>query len=322
MTKYYINFLFIILSFSNGYSQNDISSAKINEIINNVSERSYLTTNLFSFAEYKGFSKLESLEKDYPLRNPPTLAEWRVAPTLFWVLGKGERIGIQLNWSITGRMINSLLGEKRTPFRSFPVFSPSYNPKIKIFLKYKVTEKLKILFFNTLTISHYSTGQENSYYNLQDSTINLESGNFSTDYIEIAQYWAQFNDNLNYNLIGSLRYEHHINGPDRENDMDNDIYFYRLILENDVVFYPKKGSKYLLNIYASRNWGIQEYKPSSEFRLLVGIKPTWMKRTPLMLTTSWHLGRDHYNIRHVFSRNSLSIGVIADGLDSILFGTK
>ena len=72
--------------------------------------------------------------------------------------------------------------------RSVPVKTPSYMPRVTVYkffhLKQSLIEK-SVVSYASLTISHHSNGEAGPFRN-SDGTINHESGNFSTNFVEPA----------------------------------------------------------------------------------------------------------------------------------------
>ena len=76
---------------------------------------------------------------------------------------------------------------------SFPVKTPSYRPQVTMYYKLYKEKKNTTVFFR---LAHYSNGQNGNFYS-EDGSINIESGDFSTNYIELALIRTFFNKNLN-----------------------------------------------------------------------------------------------------------------------------
>jgi hypothetical protein len=66
---------------------------------------------------------------------------------------------------------------------SYPVRTPSYIPQLSVYYLARKKEDLNYLVLFG-KIAHHSNGQDGNFYN-EDSTINLQTGNFSTNYFEI-----------------------------------------------------------------------------------------------------------------------------------------
>ncbi|QRM90625.1 hypothetical protein FG167_15735 [Lacinutrix sp. WUR7] len=65
---------------------------------------------------------------------------------------------------------------------SYPVRTPSYIPQISLYYLANKKEALNYLVFFG-KIAHHSNGQDGEFYN-EDNTINLQSGNFATNFVE------------------------------------------------------------------------------------------------------------------------------------------
>jgi len=76
---------------------------------------------------------------------------------------------------------------------SFPVKTPSYRPQVTIYYKLYKEKKNSTLFFR---LAHHSNGQDGNFYS-EDGSINIESGDFSTNYIELGLIRIFFNKKLN-----------------------------------------------------------------------------------------------------------------------------
>ncbi len=76
---------------------------------------------------------------------------------------------------------------------SYPVKTPSYMPQVTMYYKLCKERKNSTIF---LRLAHHSNGQDGDFY-LENGNINLESGDFSTNYIELGLIRTFFNQNLN-----------------------------------------------------------------------------------------------------------------------------
>jgi hypothetical protein len=70
---------------------------------------------------------------------------------------------------------------------SEPVKTPSYMPRLSMFLWFSQTLTGKPELYSSLTISHHSNGQTGPFFS-QDGAINHETGDFSTNYLELSLY--------------------------------------------------------------------------------------------------------------------------------------
>ncbi|MCF6184970.1 MAG: hypothetical protein L3J56_10200 [Bacteroidales bacterium] len=76
---------------------------------------------------------------------------------------------------------------------SFPVKTPSYRPQVTMYYKLCKERKNSTVF---LRLAHHSNGQSDDFYS-ENGKINLESGDFSTNYVEIGLIRTFFNEKLN-----------------------------------------------------------------------------------------------------------------------------
>ncbi|MCX7549560.1 hypothetical protein [Xanthomarina sp. F2636L] len=104
----------------------------------------------------------------------PLLFEANLNPSFVIRKRKDSKLMAILTPQIIIRMYNEY---------SYPIKTPSYIPQISAF--YLVNNK-SALEYSVLfgRLAHHSNGQDGAFYN-DDGTINLESGNFSTNFIEL-----------------------------------------------------------------------------------------------------------------------------------------
>ena len=111
-------------------------------------------------------------------KKPHLLFEGSVAPPLY-VVSPGKNLAIVATPKIVLRMFLE---------RSVPVKTPSYMPRVTIYKFFhpeqSVIEK-SVASYASLTVSHHSNGQAGPFRN-SDGTINHESGNFSTNFVDAA----------------------------------------------------------------------------------------------------------------------------------------
>jgi hypothetical protein len=123
-------------------------------------ERSYVTTT------------------DIRAKQPHLVFEGSIAPP-FFLVSPGKNLAIVAIPKVVLRMFLE---------RSVPVKTPSYMPRMTIYKFFhpeqSVIEK-SVASYASLTVSHHSNGQAGLFRN-SDGTINHESGNFSTNFIDAA----------------------------------------------------------------------------------------------------------------------------------------
>src|SRR5690606_5663632 len=104
----------------------------------------------------------------------PLLFEANINPSFVIRKRKDSKLMAVLTPQIILRMYNE---------ESFPIRTPSYIPQISAFY---LLNKKNILEYTVLfgRLAHHSNGQDGDFYR-DDGSINLESGNFSTNFIEL-----------------------------------------------------------------------------------------------------------------------------------------
>lgn len=108
----------------------------------------------------------------------PILIETSLVPH-FYVSQPSWRVAFVLTPKIVLRMFNAT---------STPVNTPSYMPRVSIYLwGIDRLQPKHYTAYASLTLSHHSNGQSGDFLR-PDGSINHESGNFSTNYFELAGY--------------------------------------------------------------------------------------------------------------------------------------
>ena len=115
----------------------------------------------------------------------PLLFEANVNPS--FVLR--ERNDSKLMAVLTAQIIIRMYNED-----SYPVRTPSYIPQVSF---YYVANKKEALNYLVLfgKIAHHSNGQDGNFYN-EDNTINLQSGNFATNFFELGFLKTAYSNKL------------------------------------------------------------------------------------------------------------------------------
>lgn len=116
----------------------------------------------------------------------PLVFEANVNPSFIIRKRKDSRLMAILTPQIIIRMYNEY---------SYPVRTPSYIPQISAF--YLVSKRsafeYSVLFGR---LAHHSNGQDGEFYN-SDGSINLKSGNFSTNFMEFGFIQTDYSNSLN-----------------------------------------------------------------------------------------------------------------------------
>lgn len=115
----------------------------------------------------------------------PLMFEANVIPTFIIRERKDSKVLAALTPQIIIRMYNE---------ESYPVRTPSYIPQITFYYKAKKEDTLNCLvLFGKL--AHHSNGQDGNFYN-EDSTINLQAGNFATNFFELGIIKTAYSNRL------------------------------------------------------------------------------------------------------------------------------
>ncbi len=115
----------------------------------------------------------------------PLMFEANVNPSFIIRERKDSKVLATLTPQIIIRMYNE---------ESYPVRTPSYIPQITFYYKAKKQDTLNCLvLFGKL--AHHSNGQDGNFYN-EDSTINLQAGNFATNFFELGIIKTAYSNRL------------------------------------------------------------------------------------------------------------------------------
>ena len=115
----------------------------------------------------------------------PLLFEANVNPSFVIRERKDSKLIAVLTPQITIRMYNE---------DSYPVRTPSYIPQVSVYYLANKKEALNYLVLFG-KIAHHSNGQDGNFYN-DDNTINLQSGNFATNFFEIGFLKTAYSNRL------------------------------------------------------------------------------------------------------------------------------
>jgi hypothetical protein len=194
---------------------------------------------------------------------------------------------------------------------SRPVRTPSYMPKLAVFLRLFGNQ------FLTVSATHHSNGQEGSTFNA-DGTLNLRTGNFSTTYVEGALQGAVVPRAASGTIFGyRLGYEYH---PTEWTDIDlRGIYPPRRVRASfEQIFQVSTGMVRLLGgeirltedltWYAGGEVPRTRYGPSRMGGWYsVSFKPSWLDELTLFM--NGYVGPDYYNIHFLERLSVLRIGI-------------
>lgn len=108
---------------------------------------------------------------------------------------------------------------------SFPVRTPSYRPQITVYYLFSQKEKLESLsLFGRL--AHHSNGQDGVFF-LEDGSINLKTGDFSTNYYEFGLIKTKFKTIYNAVQFLSTSFQIHPATHLSSEELENIYSYYR-----------------------------------------------------------------------------------------------
>jgi hypothetical protein len=265
----------------------------------------YLSTN--GKHQYVGFSPyFNSLSGDKPM------GEARFG-SIFKLYGnKTERAGLFIGGSVCLRVY---------PYKSSPVFPPSYMP----FINYVHFIK-KSNYFLSFTLGHESNGSDESFYLIDSTNINIRYGDFSTNNIQIS--FGIIKNNLNQAKLHRFDIGYRIEGGIKDTRFVYDSVFKHSYGEHKIVcnyeFVSNKISlkpnslnefqyrlrieqKYILSSLANYQNMFNNNKYRYSVLLRLTVKHTLLNEFEPFLQV-YH-GRDYYNIRYVERLNSIMLGI-------------
>jgi hypothetical protein len=199
---------------------------------------------------------------------------------------------------------------------SVPVKTPSYMPQITLY--YSIGKKLSVENFTVFgKLAHHSNGQQGEFY-LDSGEINYDSGDFSTNYIELGLIKTFYIKELNAVQFYSTSFEVHPEKLSNEELIgiysfyrwNNQFSFYKLPIKND-----RKNAKYSLK--GQLNWlfgDIYDWNAFSLDRLVVSLTfyyhPSFFEEIGLF--AQYYHGQDYYNIYFPIHRDIFRIGIMTD----------
>lgn len=236
--------------------------------------------------------------------------EGNVIPNFFIKKNKNSRLIGVLTPQIIIRMYQK---------ESFPVQTPSYFPQISFY--YSISDKF---IYKNLTLfgrfAHHSNGQEGDFYS-SNGTINLKSGNFTTNYFETGLIKTNFNTRLGEHQFFKTSIEIHPQSWMSE-DLVGKYSNYRW--HTAVSFFkieskktPKKAS---ISLKAETGWmlgGINNWKNFSSdrlnFKLTFFYHPDFFNEVGLFV--QFYHGMDYYNIYFNHHLDIVRFGIMTEILN-------
>jgi hypothetical protein len=112
---------------------------------------------------------------------PPLIFECSIAPHFFVHTGEWP-FAFVLTPKILLRMFNE---------NSSPVRSPSFMPRVSVFVWFQQRLTGTPTFYGSVTLSHHSNGQTGPFF-ADDGSVNHQDGSFSTNFLDFAVYGTGF----------------------------------------------------------------------------------------------------------------------------------
>lgn len=204
---------------------------------------------------------------------------------------------------------------------SFPVRTPSYMPQVTLY--YLLYEKSNSRSFNLFgRAGHHSNGQEETFY-LDDGSLNLKSGNFATNFLELGLIATNVNTRFNAYQFFKSSFESHpdifmqeeLRGIYSQYRWHNTFSIFKIPDENK----KRKSQKPAISIKGETTWMFGDYRQLNSLS---------MKRLNLSLTFYYHPkflediglfvqyyhGADYYNIYFDHRLDVLRFGFMTEML--------
>ncbi len=239
----------------------------------------------------------------------PLMFEANLVPSFLIRTSKDSRLMGVLTGQIIIRMYNEF---------SYPVRTPSYMPQITVY--YRLSDHKKIKQLTTFArYEHHSNGQDGNFY-LDDGSLNLKSGDFSTNFFEAGLIKTFYN--TKFKAVQFFRTSFAYHPPELSvNQLDGIYSFYRWNSSFSVFKLPEKTKngkkKAQLSIKADATWMFGE---------LNGWNAADLNRINLSLTAfyspkfledigffvQFYHGLDYYNMYFNHQLDVLRFGIMTE----------
>ncbi len=199
---------------------------------------------------------------------------------------------------------------------SFPVKTPSYIPQVTMYYKLSLENKNNTVFGR---LAHHSNGQNGDFY-LEDGSINLESGDFSTQYFEFGLIRYFFNTKLNANQFFRTSFEKHF----FENENLQTGIYSKYRWKNSLSVFKirqgesesvKKKAGFSFKLDAEWMFGdIYTWSNQSIDRLNIGLKAFYAPKffEDIGFFVELYHGQDYYNIYFDHQLNIIRFGIMTE----------
>lgn len=310
MCKYFVFLLLVFLTcFSSKAQQGEVTDSlvykKFVTLVNINRSQSYIT-----FTD--GIGNLQ-----------PLIFEANLAPSYFFS-SKGVRWALILNPQVQIRMLNKV---------SLPIQTPSYRVGLEYYRGINFWDRIlfdRFFYENALwflSVNHHSNGQDGSFYLDGTETINLQSGNFSTNYLTagLATYsLRQIGDN--YFSIRELKFHYEYHPYKWYVEELKEIYgFYRLYASFGLLGPRHEFKETKLNEWLRKSsfslqtgwiFGSLNEAPRSDAskRLIIDFKYQYQTNwfDELAFFIRFYRGQDYYNIYFSRTLTNFTVGLSSD----------
>lgn len=205
---------------------------------------------------------------------------------------------------------------------SFPVRTPSYLPQLTLYYFFKKKENLQTSSFYG-RIGHHSNGQEGAFYS-DEEEINLKSGNFLTNFLELGYIKTNINNRFNAYQFFKTSLEYH---PKRLGDTNlHGIYsryrwhgafsIFRLPKNNEKQPFSKRPTR---SLKGEATWMFGNYNDLNtlsperfNLKLTFYYHPKFLE--DIGFFTQFYHGSDYYNIYFNHRLNILRFGIMTEKL--------
>lgn len=204
---------------------------------------------------------------------------------------------------------------------SFPVRTPSYVPQVTVYYRLSDIEKNRSLnIFGRA--AHHSNGQDGSFF-LEDGSLNLKSGNFSTNFLELGIIATNRHGHLNAYQFYKTSFEIHPQGFMQDELLGiysqyrwhNTFSIFKLSTENNKFVSAKPA----ISLKGETTWmfgNFNQLEFISTRRLNLGLTfyyhPGFMEDIGLFV--QYYHGSDYYNIYFDHRLDILRFGIMTDKL--------
>lgn len=250
----------------------------------------------------------------------PLYFESKIAPYYYIRLKDEYQWAIELSPQMIFRM-------QRKP--SFPIRTPSYMPRITYYHNFYKRNHTSNHLIPFVSLVHHSNGQNDNFYN-EDGSINTNSGNFATNYIEAGAFFTRPNlTKVTFqNLVKSYASYHFANDP----NLKGKYGFFRLNFEYQLIYQlssyhdktgkkREKNEKHRLRQSLRAEWIFGEMNDASatnlkerlNFKYTLSYHPKIAEDMSIFI--QYYYGQDYYNIHFNENISILRIGLMTDQLE-------